>query len=264
MNIQEIGYDDNGGPGKARNYGLTHTNGDVVMFIDSDDVYSGPFSVLDLVNELYSDPQVVICISDFIEEVAPGEFKRHTDDVTFVHGKAYRRRYLEKNNILFNEKETSNEDVGFNLLALILMNEKEQVKYTTLLTHYWLCNPNSIVRSNKEEFDYSTSFRTFVRNIIYLYDEIEKRGYQNSSVILAERVASMGRVTNLYYEKTIGHEQYQEENYAVVKEFYKKVYEPYEQYITNEMIQDAYDKYPYREQFQIPRETLDEFVRGLK
>lgn len=264
MKIQEIGYDDNGGPGKARNYGITHTNGDVILFIDSDDVYASPFSVIDLCNELYEDPTVMICISDFIEEIAPGEFKRHSDDVTFVHGKIYRRSYLEKKHILFNEEQPTNEDVGFNLLALLLLDETEKVKYSHIMTHYWLCNPNSIVRSNKEVFDHSDSFRTFVKNLLYIYEQMDERGLRNSSVILDERVASMGRIANLYFEKTIGYEQYQEENLKIVKEFYKKVYEPFKPYITQEMIDEAYDRYPYKEQFQLPRAELYKFIDGLK
>ena len=264
MNIQEIGYDDNGGPGKARNYGMKNTKGNVIIFIDSDDCFAGPFAVINLVNELYSEPDIVMCISDFIEEVRPLEFKRHHDDTTFVHGKAYKREYLERNNILFNERETSNEDVGFNLLALFLLKENEKVAYTDLLTHYWICNPNSIVRRNKDVFDRSESFRTFVKNMKYIYEETDKRGYQNSSVILLERVASMHRIINVYFEKTEGHEEYVEENYKVVKDFYKYVYEPYEKYISKEMLDHAYDTYPFKNVYQIPKETFMEFLEGLK
>lgn len=263
MDIQEIGYDENGGPGKARNYGITHTKGSMICFIDSDDCFSSPFSVFELYKELCEDPTVMLCISDFIEEISPMEFKRHHEDITFVHGKAYKREYLERNNILFNEKETSNEDVGFNILSLLLLKESEKVKYINTMTHYWLCNPNSIVRSNKEVYDHSTSFRTFVKNMLYVYSELEKRGLRNSAVILLERVASMGRIVNLYFQKTIGYEQYAQENLKVVKEFYKTVFEPFKPYITQKMMDDAYDRYPYKQQFQISRDDLYKFMDSL-
>lgn len=263
MNIQEIGYDDNGGPGKARNYGIKNTKGNFIVFIDSDDCLSNPFSIINMVNEMYSEPGIVICIADFFEEVQPMVFKRHHEDTTFVHGKMYRRSYLEKNNILFNEKETSNEDVGFNILSLLLMGEKDKVKYTNYLAHYWLCNPNSIVRKNKEIFDSSESFRTFVKNMGYIYEELEKRGLHNNDNILQERVASMGRISNLYFEKTNNHPEFKEENLRVVKDFYKNVYKPYEKYITEELFDVTYDNYPYKEQFQLPKEELKQFINSL-
>ena len=263
MNIQEIGYDDNGGPGKARNYGLTHTSEELVCFIDSDDAFGSPFAIADLCREIMEDPSIKICIGDFMEELAPFVFKKHTDDVTFVHGKMYRRSYLEDNHILFNEKESANEDVGFNILALILLRPEEKVKYYHKITHYWLTNPNSIVRKNKEVFDHSESFRTFVKNMMYMYSEIEKRGLQDTKQILAERVASMGRIMNLYHEKTEGYPQYEEENLKVVKEFYNKIYKPYEHLITKDMLDYAYDNYPYKEVCQLDRAKQDAFLKSL-
>lgn len=263
MNIQEIGYDENGGPGKARNYGLTHTHGDVISFIDSDDCYAGPFAIIDLVNEMYNEPGIVMCVGDFMEELAPLQFKRHTDDVTFVHGKLYKRSYLEKNNLLFNEAEPANEDVGFNILALIIMKPEDKVKYVKKISHYWLWNPKSIVRSNKDVFDRSTSFIAFVRNMIYVFEEVEKRGYGNTMEILGERLASMGRITNMYHEKTMGYPQYEKDNLAEVKKFYKQVYQPFEKYITKEMVDDVYDRYPYKRQFQLGRQEYDDFIKSL-
>ena len=263
MNIQEIGYDDNGGPGKARNYGLTHVDGDAIAFIDSDDCYAGPFAIIDLVNELYSEPGIVIVAADFIEELAPFVFKRHTDDVTFVHGKMYKRSYLMDNGILFNEKESSNEDVGFNILALMAMREHNKVKYIKKVTHYWLNNPNSIVRRDKGVFDHSISFRTFTKNMIYVFEQMARLGYANTKEVLEERVASMGRVTNLFFEKTEGFPQYWDDNLAVVKQFYKEVYQPYEKYMTQEMKDYTYERYPFKKQYQVPRDKYDAFIKSL-
>lgn len=263
MNIQEIGYDDNGGPGKARNYGMTHTNGDVIAFIDSDDCYAGPFAIVDLVNELYSEDGIVIVVGDFIEELAPFKFKRHTDDVTFVHGKMYKRSYLEQYKLLFNEEETSNEDVGFNILALMAMRENHKVKYVKKICHYWLNNPNSIVRKDKGVFDHSVSFRTFTKNMMYVFREMGRLGYANTVEVLDERVASMGRVINLFFDKTNGFPEFWDDNLAVVKQFYKEVYQPYEKYITKQMIDEAYNRYPFKKQFQITREEQDKFLKSL-
>lgn len=264
MNIQEIGYDDNGGPGKARNYGMTHTNNEFITFIDSDDVFSGPFAILNMINEMYSEPGIMIAVCDFIEEIAPSKFKRHTKDITFIHGKMYRREYLERNNILQNDKEGSNEDVGFNILAMILLKEGEKVKYSTNVTNYWLCNPNSIVRSNKEVFDYRESFQTFVKNMTYVYSELRKRNLQDEPHILAERIASLGRICNLFYEKKNKHPEYAEDNIKVVKEFYKKEYEPYEHLVTKEMFDATYERYPFKNIFQLPKNELISFIGSLK
>ena len=263
MDIQQIGYDKNGGPAVARNYGMTHTSGDLIMFMDSDDSLAGPFSVIDLVNGMYEEPGTVIGVADFIEEVAPMHFKHHTEDSTFVHGKMYRRDYLERNNILFNANERTNEDVSFNILSLILMKPNEKVKYIKKVCHYWLCNPSSIVRSNKDEFDHSISVRSFIRNIAHIYDELEKRNLQDDRHTLLERVASMSRVCNMYAEKLRGYEQYQKENFEELKRFYKKVYQLYEHLVTKEMTDMVFDKYPFKNVFQLSKEELANLIKSL-
>ena len=39
IDIQEIGYDTNRGPGYARQYGIDNTNGEFIAFIDADDTF---------------------------------------------------------------------------------------------------------------------------------------------------------------------------------------------------------------------------------
>ena len=63
--------------------------------------------------------------------------------------------------------------------------------------------------------------------------------------------------------KTNNHPEFKEENLRVVKDFYKNVYKPYEKYITEELFDVTYDNYPYKEQFQLPKEELKQFINSL-
>lgn len=264
LDIREIGYEENGGPAKARNYGLQHTDKQYVMFMDSDDALANPFSVIILCNEMASDPKNVMVISKFIEEVAPLKVKTHENDTSFMHGKMYKRSFLEKYNILQNENTRCNEDVGFNILALLLTSMEEKVKYTDFISYYWLFNPSSLVRSDKINYDHSTSFRGFAQNLTYVYEELEKRGRDKAYNILVEKVTTMERLCLLYKERTEGFPQFKQGNLQVLKDYYNKIYKHIENEVTDELFNKVYDNLKSASKDDMSKKALRKFIKELK
>lgn len=263
MDIQEIGYTENGGPAKARNFGLQNTSEEYVMFMDSDDALACPFSCIMLLNDMHSDPNNVMVISSFLEELAPLTIKVHNKSTSFMHGKLYKRSFLEKYNILQNEQTRCNEDVGFNILALLIANkETEKIKYTNFISYYWLYNPNSLVRSDKENYDRSTSFRGFADNLTYVYEELEKRNI-NTPNILVEKITSMERLYLLYMERTTGYPQFKEDNLKAVKNYYNKIYKKIEDQVTPELFDDAYNSLPFKGNEKQNKKALRKFLKEL-
>ena len=90
-----------GGVSAARNYGLDHSTADYVMFCDIDDGFLSNYGlhvVFSAMNEGFD-----LLTSNFIEESktekgAPLILPRK-DDMTFIHGKVYRRQFLVDNNL---------------------------------------------------------------------------------------------------------------------------------------------------------------------
>lgn len=262
MNIREIGYDDNRGPACARNYGLQNTENELIMFIDSDDALSNVFSVVMMCNQMYSDPANMICIGTFLEEVAPFQFKTHSQDTSFVHGKMYKREYLEKHKILAKDKSRCNEDVGFNILALLLLDGiTEKVTYTDYVSAYWLYNPNSTVRKDKDNFDRSTSFRGFAENLQYVFEELNKRGKGLDYNIILEKATTMQRLYLLYKERTLP--QFEEGNRAVLVNFYHAIYKEVEHLVTDNLFNHVYDTLPFKGDAETNKKEIREFIKTL-
>lgn len=149
LNIKELSYDKNMGPGYAREYGIKNSSGKYIVFIDSDDSFYDSYSLYKLYNAISSSDYDFVN-SAFYEQ-KQDELKIISDDVVWMHGKIYKRSFIEKNNIHFNNSR-NNEDNGFN--TLLLLNKPKEM-YIDEPTYIWNNNDNSITRRNNHEYKYS-------------------------------------------------------------------------------------------------------------
>ena len=238
LNIKEITYENNRGPGFARNYGRLNTNCKYLMFIDSDDCLAHSAAVETLGNYLDNNPKDMIIISNFIEERQDKTLKIRLKDTTFTHGKMYRRSYLEKYNILANDQSYCCEDMSFNLLALLLLNQKTEIaEFVDYISYYWLCNENSIGRTNRETYQHSVVVRGFIENLIWLFKQLKIRNVDNEK-IFHEKIVSMQRACLMYSEHVISYPQFEEGNRLILKKFYENVYKEIEDKVTDDLFEE--------------------------
>lgn len=169
INIKEVKTPKNSGPGVARQLGIDSSNSKYIVFIDSDDIFTSTFALADLLKTIEeSDSDIVI--SSFYEEI--GMFKMpHFNDVVWLHGKIYKREFLEKNNIRFNETR-SNEDNGFNQQCIMCEPKR---KVWNEFTYLWRYNEKSITRRNNHEYNNSSIYWLFYN----IRDAIEKAIKEN-------------------------------------------------------------------------------------
>ena len=147
MKVKELLLKKNSGPGYAREYGIEHSSNDFLVFIDSDDILFNSNSIINLLNSMNNDKSDIV-ISNFREEVNNG-YISHENDIIFMHGKMYKRKFLIDNDIKFNNSY-ANEDNGFNNL-LLLHNPK--ISYLNEETYIWKNNSQSITRKNNHEYN---------------------------------------------------------------------------------------------------------------
>lgn len=167
IDINELSYKENKGPGYARKYGINHTNNKYIVFIDSDDVLYDRYALEHLYNAITSNDYDYVN-SLFYEEYNNSFIKKEEDNI-WLHGKIYKREFLEKNDINFNDTR-SNEDNGFNTLVLL---SKPKTRYIVTPTYIWRSNMNSITRSNNYDYQYK-GLLGFIENITWALEKKKK------------------------------------------------------------------------------------------
>ncbi len=166
--IKEIKTKKNIGPGGARNTGIDNSNSEFIVFIDSDDFFYSTDSI-DKLYKLINKSNYDLVISNFIYE-RDNERTIKEQDHTWLHGKIYRRGFLDKNNIRFNNT-MANEDNGFNRLILLL---NPNIYYLNEITYVYSENNNSITRKNNREYKLD-GLEGLIYNMKWAMDEATKR-----------------------------------------------------------------------------------------
>lgn len=144
--MTELVLTKNSGSGIARQLGIDNSSSEFIIFIDADDVFMTPYSVLRLYEEI-KDYNYDVVMSKMFEEIDSG-FVKYDFDEKWLHGKIYRRSSLNKYNISFNSNRTT-QDISFNK-SIFLQNVN--VSYLDLVTYIWKNNKNSVTRKNRENF----------------------------------------------------------------------------------------------------------------
>ncbi|RLI45074.1 hypothetical protein DRO61_11315 [Candidatus Bathyarchaeota archaeon] len=160
----------NGGPGVARQYGLDNTQVPLISFIDADDTYISSISLYQQ-QLAFKQKTIAMVSTSFAEEYKDHTLKIKEKDMIWMHGKMYRRAFIDKYDIRFNETR-ANEDVGFNTQCQCYANKQEDIRLSRNITYLWQWRDDSIVRSNNQSYIYNESIKGYVINKIYAFTRV--------------------------------------------------------------------------------------------
>lgn len=163
---------DNAGPGVARQFGIDNTDEEFISFIDSDDTYLTALSLYYQHKPFEDNIAMVSC--NFLEEKEDHTLYLRENDMVWMHGKMYRREFLDKYDIRFNDTR-ANEDVGFNTQCQCYANKDEQIYISKDLAYLWQWRADSVVRNNDKEYNYNQSIEGYVVNKIYAFKKVIKQ-----------------------------------------------------------------------------------------
>lgn len=274
LKINILRYENNGGPGVARQYGMDRSYNEYITFIDADDTFITSYALRILRNAIETNnKQYNIAIASFHESFENDEnvfFTSHIRDLTWVFAKIYRRSFIDKYNIHFHESSRSNEDNGFNTLAR-LCSGNENINYIDDVLYCWHDTPNSITRINEYEYAYGCStkdsFYGYVENTIFAIKESSKH-IPNSSLV-AISCSAMIYIYLLYIE-CCHKSEYADKNLKWCKMYYEEIYKNMEDYITEDIFYTEYNNHIKKKYSNdsfygiVPHITFFEFIDMLR
>lgn len=256
---------DHKGVSAARNLALDSSSADYVMFCDCDDSFMNIYGLHTVFSAMVEGFDVLV--SPFVEEVvSEGSFRlvaHENNDSTFIHGKVYNRKFLADNNIRFDENLTIHEDGYFNVIAITAADNKKQTK---VQFYAWKYNPNSVVRSDKENYLYKT-YAHVVKARMAIARELKRRGFIN------EYISSVVKTfTDAYYDFQRP-ECFKEENRLMMaraekefKKFYNKYFQELKEANVNRIaeIMTMSRNKAYTKGFKVEKWTLEQWIKHLE
>lgn len=240
MKIREIKMESNGGPGLARQFGIDNTDNQYFTCIDADDTFAGALSLEMLRVGIQMSPTIQCCVGSFAELHENLQIIPHQNDMVWMFGKLYKRDFIDRYNIHFNDTR-ANEDTGFNTIVRLLCNnnQNEIVHWINEVVYYWHEKEDSITRINNCQYSYDQSFCGWTDNMIYAIHEAKKK--QPFNGYIDQWTLECMMQLYIYYIETVARNPiFAEQNWEYVKKFYHVCYKQIEHIITDEMLAMSY------------------------
>lgn len=267
IDIQEIGYKENRGPGYARQYGIDNTKEEFITFIDADDTFYEACS-LGMLSKPLKDTSAKFIISPFIQIGKDiGQQAPMQANLVWVFGHMYRRSFLDEHNIRFTSTR-ANEDVGFNNMCNLIAQKEmgaEGGKILNVPTYEWHYNQASITRRGKDEYEFGICTPGYIFNLHYAYDVAQREGVPLKNIAPAALETAFSCF--IYYNVALAKEV-PPETLAAIEElsrkFYYSYYKQIQQYISQDeyrqMYTNSYNSKGIHLQGIIFKQTLDQFI----
>lgn len=266
INIREIGYETNRGPGYARQYGIDNTKQDFITFIDADDTFYEACS-LSLLSKPIKDTSTKFVISPFVQIGKNQEQGMVNANLVWIFGHIYRRSFLQQHNIRFTSTR-ANEDVGFNSMCNLIAQKDmgpEGGKILSIPTYEWHYNEASITRRGKDEYEYGICTPGYIYNLHNAYNVAQREGVPLKSI--APSALETAFSCFIYYNVALAKKVPQETLNAIEelsRKFYYDYYKQIQQFISEDdykaMYTNAYNSKSNHLQGIIFKTTLDDFI----
>lgn len=265
MDIKELVMDTNGGPGVARQYGIDNTTCPYFTCIDADDTFANAYSLELLVKKADENKEYHTIIGSFAEEHEGLNFVSHPNDMVWMFGKLYKRDFIKKYDIRFNETR-ANEDNGFNTIIRLVSSEDEKVMFLPDIVYFWHWKEDSITRINNCQYSYDQSFVGYVDNMIYAIKHAKKVKPFNNYIDMWA-IQTMAQLYIYYYQTVKRDPRFTEQNYAKCKEYYDKVFKEIEQRIDKKILDDIFAQTMAQQSVNmqdfVAEKTVYQFIKEL-
>lgn len=265
MNIREIVLEKNVGP-SCRQAGIDATNSPYFTCIDADDTFANAFCLELMLKKAEENPEYHTFVGAFAEEREGMQFVTHQNDMIWMFGKMYRRSFIDKYKIRFNETR-ANEDNGFNTIIRLVSSEAEKVMFLPDIVYFWHWKEDSITRINNMEYSYNGSFIGYVDNMIYAIQHAKKvKPFNNYIDMWAIKV--MCNLYIYYYQTLKRDSRFAEQNYGYCVKYYNDIFKRYDESTAKDNFESIWSETLTEQAVNmndiLPDKTIHQFIEGLK
>ena len=177
-----------GGISAARNYAINNCDATWIKFCDCDDVFAGIYSVSCIMDVLSSSSRHDMLFFPFIFDSYDGHQIVVDGSPVFIHDKVWRRSFLKKNNLYFNEDLTFSEDFAFNSLVKTVIDSSRIGRVDSNFPIYaYIQRPNGV--ANRPDF-WLKNRRGLYDAHRYVEQELLRRGYKEDADSLVGRTVA--------------------------------------------------------------------------
>lgn len=158
----------------ARNYGLDMATAKWVMFCDFDDMFSNAYALHGIMEHMERD--IDFMWTPFLEEYTKDGktlLKEIGENITFIHGKFYRREWLNQNGIRFPEDIHYSEDSAFGAVVNELAQKGRRGNIKTSYPAYIWCVRDDSVSMAPENAE--KNLTGFLDRNFYVVEEFMRR-----------------------------------------------------------------------------------------
>jgi glycosyltransferase involved in cell wall biosynthesis len=266
MDIQELKLEVNGGPGVARQYGIDNTDYPYFTCIDADDTFANAFALELLLRHIEEDKTYHTVVGGFIEQHENLQMIGHQQDLVWMFGKLYTRKFINKYGIRFNETR-ANEDNGFNTWLRLVSSDTEKIKFIQDIVYFWHHKEDSITRINNCQYSYDQSFVGYTDNMIYAIQNA-KRCKPFNSYIDMWAIQTMAQLYIYYYQTVKRDKRFIDQNYSYCKKYYTEVFKHYHDTMTRDNFEDIFSQTLSQQAPNmsdlVAEKTIYQFIEQLK
>lgn len=175
FNFRLIELQKNAGPGIARQIGIMVTKEPYILFLDTGDTI-----IEGVLPEVIGIINIHPTINIFSWQYTNADASYSTTNNN-LHGRIYKREFLEKYNITFSEQGSyANEDVGFNHICRLVLYqfypEGAVFHLNKSIVSYDVTDMNSITRRENRAFIYKDQNMGLAYNAIHVYNSCKAVG----------------------------------------------------------------------------------------
>lgn len=200
-------------PGMSRQAGIDIAKGDYVFFCDADDCLYSLLVLRELIDNINATNADVYRFN-FIEEVGSFfndtlQYQMKNHNWVWVFAKAYRKEWLTKNNIRFNEYIRWHEDTYFNLLCQYCEPKTIDINDVAYL---WCFSKTSVTRVGNHEYTFN-SIDEYLDAVGRAFDKIYTEYGKNCG-------KNVLNVINTYYKTLMNPNNRDKEKYNYIESCY--------------------------------------------